>query len=63
MARPLITIAIDETGVTEVGSQPRSVAEANQCTRLLNLLSLPIRLMDDTIKEANVRSAGSVHLD
>jgi len=51
--RTLLTIKLGSDGVQDVVSKPTTVAEQIECARLTRLISLPLRLIDDVIREAN----------
>jgi hypothetical protein len=55
MSKPktLLTVEVGSAGVNRIISRPRTIAEANECSRLVALTTLPLRLLHDAIREAS----------
>jgi hypothetical protein len=53
MSKPqtLLTIEIGPAGVNRIVSRPRTIGQAAECSRLLCLNALPVRLLHDSIRE------------
>jgi hypothetical protein len=51
--RTLLTIEVSAEGVNRVVARPRNIAEQGQCARLEALIALPLRLLDNTIREVS----------
>ena len=50
--RTLLTICLGSSGVLKVNCKPTTVSEQIECARLTKLISLPLRLIDEVIRES-----------
>jgi hypothetical protein len=50
--KTLLVIKVDQDGVQEITARPKTIGEQSECARLTALIALPLRLLDDSIREA-----------
>ena len=60
--RTLMTIELNAAGVRRIVARPRTIAEQNECNRLAAVTALPVRLLHDSIREANNESISELPL-
>jgi len=50
--KTLLVIKVGQDGVQEIEARPKTISEQSECARLTEIIALPLRLLDDSIREA-----------